>query len=129
MILPIAERSPAGTPGQGQQTEGHGASLPTPSVSNPEHLSPVPREALAPDSSPGVGAVLTRILDAEARRLLREADGDPAKATTGSHPHLLDGSTDDLPLRLQGEPLPILHPHCFIDERGCPRGLANGVTP
>ena len=40
-------------------------------------------------------AAIQRILDAEARRLLREANGDAAKATPWRHPHLSDGSAND----------------------------------
>lgn len=40
-------------------------------------------------------SAVQRILDAEARRLLREANGDAAKATPWRHPHPSDGSAND----------------------------------
>ncbi len=50
-----------------------------------------------------------RILNAEAQRLLREADGDAAKATPWRNPHLIDGSPDDPSPRIETQVVEVLH--------------------
>lgn len=51
-------------------------------------------------------------LDSEARRLLaEELQADATEATAPSNDSRLKGVSDDAPLSLDAEPLPILHAH------------------
>lgn len=55
--------------------------------------------------------LVQRILDAEAQRLLRESEANPSQPTTGGNGDLGNGGTDDPPLRLKGEAIPVGQAH------------------
>jgi len=54
-------------------------------------------------------ASIERILGAEARRLLGEANGDAAKATPWRDSDLIDGGADDRPASLEREVFEVVH--------------------